>query len=191
MSNKIKKVLLLEDQICPWWLAYTFDHSLRRLIQNPEKILKPYVRKGMTVIDIGCGMGFFSIAMAKMVGENGKVISVDLQQEMLDVLGKRAEHANIPNNIVKQKCDQSHININQQVDFILTFWMLHEVPEKMNFLKQIFEIIKPAGQFLIVEPKIHTGKTYFNEIVNNCKQLGFLEHCRPKIFMSRAVVFIK
>ena len=191
MSNKVKKALLFEEHVCPWWLAYGFDHRLRRLFQNPEKILKPYVRRGMTVVDIGCGMGFFSIAMAKLVGENGTVISVDLQQKMLDILGKRAENAKSQNNIIKHKCEQNNIGISQNADFVLTFWMVHEVPDKKALLKQIYSTLNPAGQYLLVEPKIHTKKEQFNEIVTQCKQLGFLHRGRPKISMSRAMLFIK
>ena len=70
--------------VCPWWLCYSFDNPLRRLIHNPQRILSPYIKQGMTVLDAGCGMGYFSIGMAKMVGDSGKVIAVDLQQKMLD-----------------------------------------------------------------------------------------------------------
>ena len=54
-------------------------------------MLAPYVKEGMIVIDIGCGMAFFSIGMARLVGEQGLVISVDLQQKMLEVLERRAK----------------------------------------------------------------------------------------------------
>jgi 2-polyprenyl-3-methyl-5-hydroxy-6-metoxy-1,4-benzoquinol methylase len=48
------------EHICPWWLAYTFDNRFRHLFHNPEKMLGSYVSKGMTALDVGCGMGFFS-----------------------------------------------------------------------------------------------------------------------------------
>ena len=57
--------------VCPWWLAYTFDNRLRRLLYKPEMVLKPYVNPGMTLLDLGCGMGFFSIAMASLAGDTG------------------------------------------------------------------------------------------------------------------------
>ncbi len=76
---------MAHHHICPWWYAYTFDNPLRHLFHKPERMLAGYVKPGMTVMDIGCGMGFFSIGMARMVGEEGAVISVDLQQQMLDV----------------------------------------------------------------------------------------------------------
>lgn len=191
MLTRLKKILLFDEHVCPWWFAYTFDHRLRRLFHNPEKILKPYVRPGMTVIDIGCGMGFFSIPMAKMVGETGTVISVDLQQKMLGILGKRAEHEKIPHNIIKHKCDRDNLGVKQKADFALTFWMVHEVSDKLTFLKQVYTILNPAGKLLIVEPKIHTSNSYFNELVSSCKQLGFLQLANPKIAMSRSLLFTK
>lgn len=78
--------------VCPWWGGYFIDNPLR-LLHNAEKILGPYVKPGMTVMDVGCGMGFFSIAMAQMVGDQGRVIAADLQEKMLDVLRRRAEKA--------------------------------------------------------------------------------------------------
>ena len=84
-------VSVQQHHVCTWWIAYTFDNPLRKLFHNPGKIFSDYVKEGMTVMDVGCGMGYFSIGMAKLVGANGKVIAVDLQQKMLDVLRRRAE----------------------------------------------------------------------------------------------------
>ena len=78
----------MRPHVCPWWGGYFIDNRLRRLLHRPETILKPYVQAGMTALDFGCGMGFFSIAMATLVGEQGHVISVDLQSRMLQTLGK-------------------------------------------------------------------------------------------------------
>ena len=83
MLKKIKKMLLFEKHTCPWWLAYTWDNRIRTFFQNTDVILKPYMKSGITALDVGCGMGYFSIHMAKYIGEEGKVISVDIQKEML------------------------------------------------------------------------------------------------------------
>ncbi len=89
----LRNKLLFGDHVCPWWLAYTWDNRFRNLFQNPEKILGQYVHRGMTVLDVGCGMGFFSIGMARLVGEEGRVIAVDLQEKMIDIVRKRSELA--------------------------------------------------------------------------------------------------
>ena len=89
-----------DHHVCPWWLAYTFDNPLRRLIHNPRKIFSDYVQEGMTVVDIGCGMGYFSLGLAELVGDEGQVISVDLQQEMLDITLKRATKKGLEHRII-------------------------------------------------------------------------------------------
>ena len=91
--------------VCPWWHAYTFDNPLRRLLHNPSAIVGEHVGEGMRVLDLGCGMGFFSIAMARMVGDSGLVIAVDLQQKMLDVLMRRATRAGVAARIRPHRCD--------------------------------------------------------------------------------------
>ena len=45
--------------VCPWWAGYFIDNRVRRLLHNPEKIVGPYVKSGMTVMDVGCGDGAF------------------------------------------------------------------------------------------------------------------------------------
>ncbi len=85
--------------VCPWWLCATFDNPLRRLIHNPERILCELVRSGDTALDLGCGMGVFSIPLARLVGPSGKVICVDLQEQMLAGVRRRAERAGVAQRI--------------------------------------------------------------------------------------------
>ena len=59
----LKRKLLREERLCPWWLTYSFDHRFRRLLHNPQQILQPYLSEGDKAADIGCGMGFFAMAM--------------------------------------------------------------------------------------------------------------------------------
>ena len=125
------------EHVCPWWLAYTFDNPIRNLFHKSHKILGPYIEDGMKVMDIGCGMGFFSIGMAKMVGDSGKVIAVDLQQKMLDIMLKRARRAGVADRISPHHCQPDIIGLDEKVDFILTFWMVHEVSDQKDFFNQL------------------------------------------------------
>jgi len=179
------------DHVCPWWLAYTFDNPIRQLFHKPEKILNPYLQNGMTAIDIGCGMGFFSIGMARLVGENGLVISVDLQQKMLNVLRKRAKRAGLADRIRVHRCEPDSIGINQKGDFALTFWMAHEVPNVKEFLRQVYLVLKSTGKFLLVEPKLHTPLSRFEEIMSSSLQAGFRTVDTPRILFSRTALFEK
>ena len=65
------------------------DNPIRRIIHSPDKILGGYIEPGQTVLDLGCGSGTFTIAMARMVGEAGRVIAVDLQDESSRWLKRR------------------------------------------------------------------------------------------------------
>ena len=77
--------------VCSHDHSFFLDNFIRRLIQNPRKIVGEYIHNGDTVVDLGCGPGYFSIDMAKMVGESGHVIAVDLQPEMLEKVKKKAK----------------------------------------------------------------------------------------------------
>jgi len=77
-------------KICPWWAGYLLANPLRKLIQNPDKILSRYLRTGMVAVDIGSGMGYFSVPMAALVGDRGRVICVDVQNRMISSLKSEA-----------------------------------------------------------------------------------------------------
>jgi ubiquinone/menaquinone biosynthesis C-methylase UbiE len=156
-------------------MAYLFDNPLRPLIHDPKRILGTYVKPGMTVLDIGCGMGFFSLGMARMVGPEGKVISLDLQARMLEILEKRA---------LKR--------VSRPVDFALCFWMVHEVPDQVQFFRELARTLKPGAHVLIAEPGMrHVKREDLEETVHIAAGAGFSVTHRPKIRMSHAVVLKK
>ena len=78
--------------VCPWRIGYLLASPLRRLLHDPAKILAPYVREGMTVLEPGPGMGFFTLELARRVGASGRVVAVDIQPRMLDRLKRPAGH---------------------------------------------------------------------------------------------------
>ena len=135
--------------VCPWWGGYFIDNPLRRLFHNPEKIVGPYVQPGMTVMDVGCGMGFCSLAMAKIVGNSGLVIAVDLQQKMLDVLRQRAEKAGVADRIQLHKCEQDRLGADAQADFALAFMTVHEVPDQRRLLGEIHACFNPPQKLVV------------------------------------------
>ena len=174
--------------VCPWWIAYTFDNPVRKLFHNPHKILGDYVKEGMTVMDVGCGMGYFSIGMARLVGANGKVIAVDLQQKMLDVMLKRAKRAGIADRIVPRRGEANKIGIKESPDFILAFWMVHEVNDKNHFFQQLRSALSATGKMLIAEPKMHVTAEALDNTIAIAQNNGFQYRERPNIRLSRSVL---
>lgn len=184
----LKSLLLREDRICPWWFAYTFDNPLRRFLHNSATLLAPHVREGMIVADIGCGMGYFSIALAALVGDAGKVIAVDVQQEMLDRTRKRAERAGVARRIRPVLAAHDDLGFREPVDFVLVFWMAHETEDIRRFFNQVFSILKEQGKMLIAEPKMHVGRRRFLEIVQAACDAGFRYSGAPSVRLSRAAL---
>ena len=183
----ISRIFLAGDHVCPWWLAYTFDNPLRRLIHNQEKMLKKFIKEGDTVIDIGCGMGYFSIGMAKMAGAKGRVISVDLQEKMLERVRLRAQQKGLLSRITLHKCSSDKLGVSEQADFALGFWMVHEVRNKDAFFNEIVAFLKPGAHFLLVEPMIHVKEDYFRKITDIATKTGLKSYSEEKIGLSRGV----
>jgi ubiquinone/menaquinone biosynthesis C-methylase UbiE len=176
---------------CPWWLCFTFDNFLRRLIQNPKRILSPYVKPGWTVLDVGPGMGYFTIPLAMLVGDSGKVIAADVQQKMLDGINRRAVRAGVQSRIKPHLSAMGKIGLNEPVDFCLAFWMVHEVSDRTRFINEIASGLKPGGLFLVVEPRLHVSKINFDETYRIVESTGLSFVESPRIFISYSALFKK
>ena len=174
--------------VCPWWVAYTFDNPLRKIIHKPEKILGEYVKEGMTVMDLGCGMGHFSLGMARLVGSTGKVIAVDLQQKMLDIMYRRARRIGVADRVSAHHCPVEDLEIKERVDFILAFWMVHEVPDQNNFFSCLKSILKPDGNMLIAEPKMHVNIEDLKRTADIAQSCGWRLIESPKISFSHTAL---
>lgn len=179
------------NRVCPVERAGSLDSRIRRWIQDPRKILGPYIEEGMTVLDMGCGPGFFSIDLARMVGESGQVIASDLQEGMLRKLRKKIQGTVLEKRIILHKCEKDGIGVSKDVDFVLAFYMVHEVPDQKTLFNEIISMLKPNGQVFIVEPPFHVSKAAFEETVRIAQNVGFTPVERPKVLFSKAVILKK
>jgi ubiquinone/menaquinone biosynthesis C-methylase UbiE len=173
------------NRVCPVELANSLDSKIRKWLQDPQKILSHYVKEGMKVIDVGCGPGFFSIELAKMVGAYGKVYSVDLQEGMLQKLRDKIYGTPLERIIQLIKCEKDEIVVPDKVDFILAFYMVHEVPDKDKFFATLKNLLNDRGEFLIVEPKFfHVSKKEFATTISKAEAVGFKTAEGPKLPFS-------
>ena len=169
------------------WLAT----PVRRLVHRPERILRGLIARGETVADIGCGPGFFTLPMARLVGESGSVIAVDLQEGMLEMLRARAEREGLAARIRTHQCSETELGLADAVDFALAFYMVHEVPDVRGLLSQVRAMLKPEGRFLLVEPMFHVSAAAFAKTVEIASAVGMKPIGRPKVALSRAVLFAR
>lgn len=180
-----------KNRVCPVELAGSLDNRIRRWFQDPRKILGPYIKDGMTVLDMGCGPGFFSIELAKMVGQSGRVIASDLQEGMLQKLRNKIQGTELEERITLHKCEKNKMGVSEGVDFVLAFYMLHEIPNQEAFFNEIKSILKPNGQVFIVEPPFHVSKTGFEETIRKARDAGFTLIERPKVLLSKSMILRK
>jgi ubiquinone/menaquinone biosynthesis C-methylase UbiE len=182
MNNEVK------NRVCPVELAGGLDSKIRRWIQNPQKILSPFLQEGMKVLDVGCGPGYFTIEMAKMVGLSGKVIAADLQEGMLQKVKAKITGTLLEKNISLVQCDKDKINVNEKVDFVLCFYMVHEIPDKDRFFSELKNILNKNGRVLIVEPPFHVSEKDFDSTLNHARHAGLSIGKGPKMLLQRTAV---
>jgi ubiquinone/menaquinone biosynthesis C-methylase UbiE len=189
VSNKSDNNPKEHCHVCKWYYAYAFDNPLRRLFYNTNKLFSPYVMTGMTVADIGCGMGYNSIGMARLVGSDGRVIAADLQPEMLRITEKRSRRKGFEHTIETHKCESDRIGIKDKLDFALAFWVTHETPSPKAFISEIRSILKPSGRFLLIEPCHHVSEESFKDYISIAKSVDLILLEEPRIIFSKAALF--
>ena len=161
------------SHVCPWWMGYLLMNPLRKLWHNPEKILGPHVKEGMTVLDIGSGMGFFSLPAARMVGKSGKVIAVDVQEKMLQGLVARATRAELADRIKTHLCGSEGLGVNEPVDVCVAFNVVHEVPDARALSRKSGRCSSLRGSFCLAEPGHHVSKDDFRATLDLAISVGF------------------
>ena len=148
---------------------------LRKLTENPKKILEPFVREGITVLEPGCAMGYFTLPLARMVGPEGKVIAVDIQPKMLARLEKRALKAGLIDRLDIRQADSEGLGISdleQSIDFCTLIHVAHEVPDQNRFFSDIAKALKPGARLLVIEPRGHVSEEDFQASLSAAEEAG-------------------
>ena len=186
----------MAHRVCPWWLGYFLASRVRRWfdIRDPEAFLKAHVHPGMTVLEPGPGMGFFTIPLARLAGPRGRVIAIDVQPKMLQVLRKRAARAGVLDRVETHLASSSSLKVAElhgTIDFALLYAMVHEVPEPASLFREVAETLVPGGKLLFAEPAGHVDAALFDMEVNLALAAGLQEVSRPEVRKNRAALFSK
>lgn len=184
----------MPGHVCPWWLGYLLINPLRRWSLAPEKLLAPYLREGMTVLEPGPGMGFFTLAIARLVGPSGRVIAIDIQEKMLNGLRRRAVKAGLLERIDMRLAARDSLKVEDltgAVDFALAFAMVHELPSPEPFFHEITAALKPGGKILFVEPSGHVRSEEFAKELEAAKAAGLTITQSPEVRGNHASMLEK
>lgn len=183
-----------QAHVCPWWVGCLLASPLRRIIHNPDEILSPFVRPGMTVLEPGPGMGFFTIPMARMIGEGGCVYALDIQKKMLEGLQSRARKAGVDARIRTRLVKPDSLDIadlNGTVDLVCAIAVVHELPSSDRFFSEVSAALKQDGRLLLAEPSGHVSPAQFEEELQVANRYGLHVLSRPSVSRSRSAVLEK
>jgi len=184
----------MNNHVCPVWVGYLLINPLRKCFQDPEKIFGDYVKPGMNVIDFGCAMGYFSLPLARIVGDCGKVYCFDIQESMLAKIGKRASKAGLSCTIEPVLIDPMNNQVEEYAntaDFTLLFAVAHEVPDRRKLFADLYIMMKNEGILLFAEPQGHVTDVSFNESVRFSEEAGFIQINSLYIRKSHSVLLKK
>ncbi|MBN2272902.1 MAG: methyltransferase domain-containing protein [Bacteroidales bacterium] len=164
-----------KSKVCPWWMGYMLLFPLRKIGQDPKKILSPYIKPGMSIMDYGCAMGYFSIPLARMTGRKGHVYCVDIQKKMLEKLKKRSVKYNVTSIIrpLQVGINYHPADLSGQLDFILLFAVVHEVPDKEKLFRDLYKMSKSGCKVLLAEPKSHVTTRNFTKSLLLAQSAGY------------------
>jgi len=184
----------MAERVCPWWIGYLMASPIRKLVENPKELLRPYIREGMTVLEPGPGMGFFTLPMARMAGASGRIIAVDIQERMLGSLRRRAARADLLPRIETRLATPESMGIadlSGAVDFVLAYAMVHEMPSAGRFFSEAADALKPGGLMLLAEPAGHVKRERFEQELAAAGAAGLEVAGRPQIRRNHAALLKK
>jgi ubiquinone/menaquinone biosynthesis C-methylase UbiE len=165
-----------QSKVCPWWMGYVLLIPIRKIRHNPRTMVGPFLKAGMKAIDYGSAMGYFSIPMAKMVGDEGKIICFDIEPRMLSKLTKRAKKAGVEQRIETRLItgdDSNFSGMEQLADFALLFAVAHEVPDQEALFAHLGRMLKRGAHLYFGEPAGHVTVQEFEQSIGFAQKAGF------------------
>ncbi|MEO8097922.1 MAG: class I SAM-dependent methyltransferase [Acidobacteriota bacterium] len=141
----------------------TFVEAERDTWQRPDDVIRALdLHPGSSVVDLGCGAGYFSLKLSRSVGDRGKVISVDIRRLPLVFLQVRATLQRRW-NIRTQKTDPSP-ELPAAQDAVLIANTYHELTDRAMVLDQVHRALRPGGRLVILDrevgaPASHSGES--------------------------------
>lgn len=128
------------------------DNPMRRKMLPVEKVLELIqISEKQHIADIGCGIGYFTLPMAKAVGEEGKVYAVDINKEMLEEIKRRVEEQKLLNVEIIQSLENDFKINDNTLDVVFTSTVFHEVNSPVDFLQECKRVLKSEGVIIILD----------------------------------------
>jgi ubiquinone/menaquinone biosynthesis C-methylase UbiE len=175
--------------------ARHLDSRLRWIMYRPDHLAGRYIQPGNRVLDFGCGPGFFTGEFARRVGDNGSVIAVDLQEEMLTILREKLEPEGLMTRIRTHQCGSDTLALLPDyagtLDVAFAIFVVHEVPDPRKLLGEIWALLVPGGRFFYAEPPFIVSGREFRDTLALATKTGFRVVEQRFFFLNRAALLQK
>jgi ubiquinone/menaquinone biosynthesis C-methylase UbiE len=140
------------DDVAKW--VEVFDDPGRDAWQKPAAVLEAIgVRRGMTVADLGAGTGYFSVHLAKAVGDAGRVLAIDVEPKLVDYLKERAAKAHLAQLVPALVPPDDPKLPERGVDLVLVVDTWHHIDDRLHYLAKLAAGLKPDGRVAVVDFK--------------------------------------
>jgi len=176
------------------WIDSILMRPLRHVLERPTRVLKRFVEPGMTVLDVGCGSGLYSIAMARLVGPDGRVIAVDIDPDAITKLRERLAGSRLSRRIEPRLCSGHDLGLDDlksRFDLALAVYVLHHASDPSQLMANVRCALKPGGIFLVIEPGHHSSPPEREALESAARQAPLMAVSFPKLLRDWAVVFQK
>ena len=194
MQNAMSLLDQASHQVCPWWIGYLLASPVRRMFHQPAELLAPHVRQGMTVLEPGPGMGFFTLELARLVSGAGRVIAVDIQPRMIEALRRRAAKAGVLARLDTRLASPQFVGSGGSdrgggvhAGICRGAWL----PAAAPFFRQVAQVSKSGARLLFVEPSGHVTASAFEAELQAARDAGFVQVGSPSVRRSHAALLEK
>ena len=166
---------------CPVWIGVLLASPVRRLFENPGKLVLSLIKPGDCVLELGPALGFFTLPVAKAVGPTGKVVCVEVQERMLTRLGKRLDKRGLLDRVELRQCTHQDLGLDgQRCDLALALHVVHETVSPAATMAALARCLNPGGQLLLVEPPGHCSPELFQTEVAAAEAAGLVRTPHPR-----------
>ncbi|MCB9137808.1 MAG: class I SAM-dependent methyltransferase [Caldilineaceae bacterium] len=149
-----ERVACLQDpRPMPHQFAKMLDHPLRMAYRNPTALFDVLaIQPGMTVLDLGCGTGVFTVEMARRVGDEGRVHAVDIQAPLLEQAQKRLTAAGLAARVEFHHAGANSLPLpDNAIDIAAVIATLTQTPDRYGALRELRRVLRFWGRLMISE----------------------------------------
>lgn len=149
---------------------------------------KKYILPGMIGADFGCGGGYFTSLLASVVGLEGKIYAIDVQEEVLKEAQEFLKNLNLKNvKFLKQNLEVSSGLEENSVDFVFISQVLYQSENPEKIVTEAKRVLKENGYLFLIEPQ-EKNQLFFGQRIYSLEELiNFLESRGFKIIEVKTI----